>query len=103
MMKYCKGCSNEKTIDNFYRQGKHTVNSYATLCKKCHNDSRKCGKGYKIARKKRNPVGFAKLPISKRIEVLTLLEKNLKLKEIERITNVKYTSLWRWRRNGTLC
>lgn len=99
--KFCKSCETDLELTNFYKQGKHSEKSFATLCKNCHNQIRKQSPSYNtyyIPKVK----GFQKLPLSKQKEVVDLIYKGVRLTKVAKYTGVAYACLYCWRRKGLI-
>ena len=101
--KICKACNIVKSLNEFYNAGSNKQ----TLCKTCHNKSRKQYKNNYVKR----IIQFQALPgyVQKIIindlkngKELTKITKDINLLSEESCRTLKYQTLGRWKRNGLI-
>lgn len=98
--KFCSGCNKTLTLTNYYKAGVY----YQSLCKPCHNASRK---NYKTTKKpKKEPikkkVDFLKYPIEKQEAIIKMINENARCIDICDTHKINYQTFKKWRRQGHL-
>ena len=95
--KVCKGCNLNLPISCYYNA---TPNALATLCKPCHNNKRI--QHAKDNKKDKKPVGFSKLDLTIRTEILKDITEGMKYKKIAAKHSLNYITLLRWKESNLL-
>jgi hypothetical protein len=95
--KVCKGCNLDLPMNNYY---KATPKALATLCKPCHNTKRM--QHAKDNKKAKKPVGFSKLGLTIRTEILKDITEGMKYKKIASKHSLNYITLLRWKESNLL-
>ena len=96
--KVCKGCNQDLPVHNYYNA---TPTALATLCKPCHNNKRM--QHARDNKKAKKPVGFCKLDITIRTEILKDIAEGMKYKKIATKHSLNYITLLRWKERKLLC
>ncbi len=97
MMRICCECKIDKDLDkDYYRAGKW----YQKRCKRCHNKqktiyNRKCNKIYK-------KVGFNKLEIEVKEDIIKLLNEKIPYTKICKKYNINYFTFTSWKRKNLI-
>jgi hypothetical protein len=105
-MKFCKGCDGVKETGEFYKTGHiSSITSkdlYQSLCKECHNDTRKnYAKNHiitKYIKKGRGPSGFQLLPKDTRDKIKYDIFIKKTYKSISKEYGISYHTLLSWKR-----
>ena len=95
--KLCKGCNLNLPISCYYNA---TPNALATLCKPCHNNKRI--QHAKDNKKDKKPVGFSKLDLTIRTDILTDITAGMKYTKIASKYKLNYITLLRWKESNLL-
>ena len=95
--KLCKECKQDLPVLCYYNA---TPTALATLCKPCHNNKRM--QHARDNKKAKKPVGFSKLDLTIRTDILKDISGGMKYKQISIKYSIHYVSLLGWKAKGTL-
>lgn len=95
--KTCPNCIITKPLSDFYKAGDY----YQSLCKPCHNSSRKLyDRNYK--KKTKKVTGFKKLSEEKQSKIIEQFTIGMSAKDIAYENNLNYNTLLYWKRTNQI-
>ena len=98
--KLCKGCNKTLPLTDYYKAGFY----YQSLCKPCHNASRKNYKTNERPKKEitKKKVDFFKYPIEKQEAIIKMINDNARCVDICETHKINYQTFKKWRRQKHL-
>ena len=96
--KLCKECKQDLPVLCYYNA---TPTALATLCKPCHNNKRM--QHARDNKKAKKPIGFSKLDLAIRTEILKDIAEGMNYKKIATKYSLNYITLLRWKERKLLC